>query len=172
MSRVEQFVQLAIAEVSKPGAQAAQVRGSVPGSTRKPTNDELDAYFRESKASNAFDPSAHWCGIFAVSMLRRAGVRCHWVVDGGIFNDLYEDQEDLEITTGADAQKGIQYGDVLVREPNHHHIIVLEPVTAGTIRCVEGNAQGVGSPLLAMNWGGNMANNCIANVNTRYRIKG
>jgi hypothetical protein len=87
MSRVEQFVQLAMSEVSKPGAQGVQVKGSVPGFTRKPTDDELDAYFQESKAGNAFNPSAHWCGIFAACLLKRAGVRCHWVVAAGIFND-------------------------------------------------------------------------------------
>lgn len=169
MSRVEQFVQLAIAEVNKPGVM---VKERVPGSVRVPTKDELDAYFRESKAGNVFDSNAHWCGIFAACLLTRAGVRCHWIVAEGIANDVYEDQKDLEIAYGADARKGIQFGDVLIREPNHHHIIVLEPASGGTIRCVEGNAMGVGSPLIAMNSSLNMANNCVSKVNTRYRIRG
>src|SRR5262249_21372744 len=117
-----------------------------------------------------FDPTSHWCGIFATCLLNRAGVRCHWVMCDGIFNDLYED--DLEIVkTAAEAKNGIRYGDVLIREPNHHHIIVLEPVTAGVIPCIEGNAMGVGSPLIAMNSALNMANNSVGNVVARFRIR-
>lgn len=79
----------------------------------------------------------------------------------GITDD--EGASDLETADAPEARLDLRIGDVLVREPEHHHIIVLDPVSAGPIRCVEGNAGGVGHPLLAMNWGAgkNMAYNSV-----------
>ena len=167
--KLDQFVMSAMSEMFKPEATTFSGQDKAPGWTRIPTKSELDNYFRTSLAGPAFDSTAHWCGIFATYLLKKAGVRCHWVMCDGITDD--SNGVDLETASGPDAQKDLKIGDVVVREPEHHHIIVLEPVTAGAIRCVEGNAGGVGKPLLAMNWAANMRNNNVAHVVKRYRIK-
>jgi hypothetical protein len=167
--KLDQFVMSAMSELFKPEATTFKGQDNVPGWTRVPSKSELDNYFKTSLAGPAFDPTVHWCGIFATYLLKKAGVRCHWAMGDGITDD--SNGQDLETTDSPNAQKDLQIGDVVVREPQHHHIIVLEPVDAGTIRCVEGNAGGVGKPLLAMHWAANMRNNTVGNIVKRYRIK-
>jgi len=169
--KLDRFVMAAMGELFQPGATTFKGIGNEPGWIRRPTKEELDKYFRESEAGPAFDPTVHWCGIFATYLLKKAGVRCHWVRSVGITND--EGASDLETANPPEAQLDLRIGDVLIREPEHHHIIVLEPVSVGAIRCVEGNAGGLGNPLLAMNWGGgkNLTYNSVDRVVKRYRIK-
>jgi hypothetical protein len=167
--KLDQFVMSAMAEVLKPNMQEAKVPGRTPGIIRVPSKAELDTYFKDSLAGGGYDPSSHWCGIFAAYLLRKAGVRCYWLMSKGITDE--SDGADLEIASDAEARQGLQIGDVLIREPQHHHIIVMEPVTSGVIPCVEGNAGGIAHPLLAMNWAANARNNTVGKVVKRYRIK-
>lgn len=167
--KVDRFYMSAMLELFKPNMQEAPVPGRAAGIIRVPTKAELDVYFKESLAGGGYDPSAHWCGIFATYLLRKAGVRCHWVMSKGITDD--SNGADYEVATDSEAQQGLQPGDVVIREPQHHHIIVMEPVASGVIPCVEGNAGGIGHPLLAMNWAANARNNTVGNVVKRYRIK-
>src|SRR4051794_40494605 len=93
--KLDQFVMSAMSELFKPNMQEVTVPGRAAGILRVPSKGELDAYFKDSLAGGGYDPSSHWCGIFATYLLRRAGVRCHWVMSKGIADD--SDGVDLEI---------------------------------------------------------------------------
>jgi hypothetical protein len=168
MSKRGEFLYFALNEVLMDGAVEVG-KGGLPGYTRVPSRTELDEYFTGCGSTfPSFDPRVHWCGIFAAYLLKLIGVRCHWAMGRGIVDD--SGGEDLEIVRGAEAKTGLLEGDILIREPNHHHIIALEDVTSGRISCIEGNAGGIGSPLVAMRWAGNMAYNTTSHVTVRYRI--
>jgi hypothetical protein len=139
--------------------------GTIPGFTRVPSKDELNAYFTAGGAAG-YDPSIHWCGIFQVYLLKKAGVLCRW--DRAILNDIYD--EDLEITSGPAAQTGLQVGDIVRVRQNQHHLMVLDPVSKGFIRGIEGNAGGLKYPTLAINWMGNAKSNIVEEIEWRYRI--
>jgi len=174
MFKLARFVNLAMMEVFKADVrghdvQTAKVRGRENLAVRIPTRAELNGYFLGAGCAGGYDPTTHWCGIYATHFLRLADVRCHWERGNGIIDD--SGGEDLEIVYGPDAQKGLKFGDVLVREPEHHHIIVFGEVEAGPIRCIEGNAGGIKHPLIAMDYPPNQANNSVGRVVSRYRIR-
>ncbi len=145
-------------------------KGNIPGYTRVPSKADLDRYFKGCGGNyRGYDTGSHWCGIFATYLMKLAGVNCHWVMGKGIQDD--SNGADLEvILDGVTARKDIIVGDILVREPNHHHIIALDGPKSGSIRCIEGNAGGIKYPLLAMDWAANAHNNQVGNVSARYRI--
>ena len=137
------------------------------GILRRPTTAELKNYFAVAGVG-AYDPRVHWCGIFQVYLLRKAGVACSWnrqIVDdsGG---------KDLEIVTGLDARKDLAIGDIVKIHRHEHHFMVAQPATKGFLHNIEGNAGGPESPLIAANWGANMFKNVVEDVYARYRIIG
>src|SRR5215204_2965443 len=100
MSKRDLFINYATTEVYHGNmTEYKYPNGTIPGYTREPSKAELNAYFKAADAT-AYSPTVHWCGVFQVFLLKKAGVSCHW--DRAILNDLYE--EDLEITSGAAAQ--------------------------------------------------------------------
>lgn len=139
--------------------------GTIPGYTRVPSKEELDNYFKAGGAPG-YDPSVHWCGIFQVYLLKKAGVLCHW--DQAILNDIYD--EDLEIVSGEAAKTGLQVGDIVRVRQNQHHLMVLDPVSKGFIRGIEGNAGGLKYPMLAINYMGNANSNIVEEIEWRYRV--
>jgi hypothetical protein len=139
--------------------------GTIPGYTREPSKTELNAYFQAGGAAG-YSPTVHWCGIFQVYLLKKAGVLCHW--DREILNDLYE--EDLEITSGEAAKSGLLVGDIVRVQRNQHHLMVLDPASKGFIRGIEGNAGGLKYPMLAINYMGNAKSNIVEEIQFRYRI--
>ena len=166
MSKRELFIQYATNEVLYgTTTEYKSANGSVPGYTRTPSKDELNKYFQAAGVAG-YDPAIHWCGIFQVYLLKKAGISCHW--DREIANDLYYD--DLEIVSGKEAQTGLQAGDIVRVQKNQHHLMVLEPVSKGFVRGVEGNAGGLKYPTLAINWVGNANSNVVEEIQFRYRI--
>jgi hypothetical protein len=167
MSKRELFISLANQEVYRGQMSEYKYPNSIPGYTRVPTKDELNAYFRAGGVAG-YAPTVHWCGIFQVYLLQKAGVLCRWAYSE-ICNNLYDDPG-LEITTGKDAQSGLQIGDVVKVRPDQHHLMVLDPVSKGFIRGVEGNAGGLKYPMLAINYMGNSDKNVVEEIQYRYRI--
>ena len=166
MSKRELFIQYATNEVLYgKTAEYKYPNGSIPGYTRTPSKEELNKYFQAAGVAK-YDPTVHWCGIFQVYLLQKVGISCHW--DRAIVNDLYYD--DLEIVSGKDAQTNLQIGDIVRVQRNQHHLMVLDPVSKGFIRGVEGNAGGLQYPTLAINWFGNAKSNVVEEIQHRYRI--
>ena len=167
MSKRDLFISLATQEVYRGQTAEYKYRNSIPGYTRVPTKEELNAYFIAGGAAG-YDPAVHWCGIFQVYMMQKAGVFCRWAY-GEILNNVYDDPG-LEITTDKVAQTGLQIGDVVKVQKNQHHLMVLDPVSKGFIRGIEGNAGGLKYPMLAINWMGNSGSNVVEEIQYRYRI--
>lgn len=101
---------------------------NIPGKLRHPSYAELDNYFKTAGWKEGFTyynkKNTHWRGIFQTYLLKQAGIACHWnreIVDdsGG---------EDLEITTGKEAQTGLAVGDIVKVSYGQHHFLVIEPV--------------------------------------------
>jgi len=166
MSKRELFIQYATSEVLYgKTTEYKYPNGSIPGYTRVPSSEELNKYFQAADVAQ-YDPAVHWCGIFQVYLLQKAGVTCQW--DRAIANKLYYD--DLEIVSGEQAKTGLQIGDIVRVKHNEHHLMVLDPVSKGFIRGVEGNAGGLQYPTLAMNWFGNAKSNIVEEIQHRYRV--
>jgi hypothetical protein len=166
MSKLDLFISYATTEVYHgKTTEYKYPGGTVPGFTRVPSKEELNGYFKAGGAAG-YDPTVHWCGIFQVYLMQKAGVLCHW--DRAIVNNLYD--EDLEIVSGADAQTGLRVGDVVRVKKNQHHLLVLDAVSRGFIRGIEGNAGGLKYPMLAINYMGNAASNVVEEIQFRYRI--
>ena len=166
MSKRELFIQYATNEVLY--GQTTEYKypnGTIPGYTRTPSNDELNNYFQAAGVAK-YDPAVHWCGIFQVYLLQKAGVARQW--DRAIVNELYYD--DLEIVSGKEAQTGLEIGDIVRVRQNQHHLMILDPVSKGFMRGVEGNAGGLRYPTLAINWFGNAKSNVVEEIQHRYRI--
>jgi hypothetical protein len=153
---------------SKKAQTVSGPKGSVPGTLRVPSEDEMKNYFNTAGAAGYDLKKTHWCGIFQTYLLVKAGVACHWgreIVDdsGG---------RDLEIVKGSEAQKGLAVGDIVRIHRQEHHFMVIDPVVKGSIRSFEGNAGGLKHRLLAANWMGNMAHNVVEDIYIRYRVIG
>lgn len=165
MSKRDLFIQYATSEVLYgKTTEYKYPNGTIPGYTRAPSKDELNKYFMA--AGSGYDPAVHWCGIFQVYLLQKAGIACRW--DRAIVNELYYD--DLEIVSGEAAQTGLQIGDIVRVKQNQHHLMVLDPVSKGFMRGVEGNAGGLQHPTLAINWFGNVKSNVVEEIQHRYRV--
>ena len=168
MSKRDLFISLATQEVLYgKTTEYKYPNGTIPGYTRRPSNEELDKYFKAGGVAG-YSPTVHWCGIFQVYLMQKAGVLCRWEYSQ-ILNNLYDDPG-LEITSGREAQTGLQVGDVVKVRPAQHHLMVLDPVSKGFIRGVEGNAGGLENPLLAINYMGNRDKNVVEEIQWRYRI--
>jgi len=168
MSKRDLFISLATQEVYR--GQTAEYKypnGTVPGYTRVPSKEELNAYFKAGGVAG-YSPAVHWCGIFQVYLMQKAGVLCRWA-NYEISNNVYDDPG-LEITTSKEAQQGLQTGDVVKVRLNQHHLMVLDPVSKGFIRGIEGNAGGLERPLLAINYRGNSDSNVVEEIQYRFRI--
>lgn len=166
MSKRDLFITLATQEVLYgKTTEYKYPAGTIPGFTRPPSKEELNGYFKAAGAGG-YDPTVHWCGIFQVYLLKKANVTCYW--QQAICQTIYD--EDLEIVSGKEAQTGLQVGDIVRVERNQHHLMVLEPVSKGFIRGIEGNAGGLKHPLVAMNWMGNTGSNVVEQIQWRYRI--
>lgn len=134
------------------------------GIIRRPSKEELNKYFIAATGT-PYDKTVHWCGIFQVYLLKKAGVACGWnreIVDesGG---------KDLEIVKGDDAKKGLAFGDIVRVQHNQHHLMVLEPAQKGFIRSIEGNAGGIEDPMIAAHWTLNK-HNVVEEIQYRYRV--
>ena len=162
MKKVDLYTWLAMYEVNHGNARQW---GNTSGIVRVPAKEELDNYFRAGGMAG-YVQNVHWCGIFQVYLLKKAGVRCSWS------REIVDDSggADLEITQGQEARTGLRFGDILKVSHNQHHFMALEAVEKGSIRCIEGNAGGVGNPLLATNWALTAINNTVETIQFRYRV--
>jgi hypothetical protein len=163
VSKLDVFYWYATCEVYHGGTTEWKQSGGIPGQTRVPSKEELNNYFKAASVAG-YDKSVHWCGIFQIYLLKKAGVICHW--DRAIVSD----GNDLEIVSGEDAKKGLAVGDIVKVSHAQHHLMVLEPVIKGYIRSIEGNAGGLAYPMLAANWMGNAKHNVVEDIQFRYRV--
>jgi hypothetical protein len=164
MSKFDSYIWWANYEAYHGKVQTAG-RRSDPGFLRVPSKEELKNYMIAGGASG-YDPTVHWCGIFQTYLLLKAGVACHW--DRAIVDD--SGGRELEVVSGTEAQKGLQCGDIVRVSHAQHHLMVLEPVTKGFIRSIEGNAGGLDHPLIAAYWMGNARHNTVETIQFRYRV--
>jgi hypothetical protein len=115
-----------------------------------PTVTDMDAYFMQAwggtYASASKSTKSLWCGIFAVYVLRQAGVKVHWgpmstkAGGWGIVTDAYESSQ-VRIVNG---HSGVQPGDIgYVSAYNHHFIITAVDELFDYTECIDGNADGV-----------------------------
>ncbi len=75
----------------------------------------------------------HWCGIFACSCIREAGLTTpQWTLLGGKIKNL-------ELVWG---NSGIQPGDIALITSGNHHFIVTSINADGTMTTTEGNTLG------------------------------
>jgi hypothetical protein len=115
-----------------------------------PTLTDMDTYFMQAmglpyaKVSKA--TKSLWCGIFAVYVLRQAGVMVHWgpmatkAGGWGIVTDAYQSAQ-VSIVNG---HSGAQPGDIgYVSSHNHHFIITAVDEDFNYTECIDGNAEGV-----------------------------
>lgn len=167
MNKLALYMWWALYEVYHGKTSTGGAKGQIPGTIRIPLPAELDKYFKAGGAAG-YDPTVHWCGLFQVYLLKNAGVACSW--NGEIVDD--SGGKDLEIVRGDDAKKGLAVGDIVRIHHNEHHFMVLEPVEKGSIKSLEGNAGGLGDPLLASYWMGNAKTNLVADIYIRYRVVG
>jgi len=165
VNKLDAFYWLATCEVYHGGTQ--ETKGNIPGHIRVPSKEELNKYFKAGGVSG-YNKTTHWCGIFQVYLLKSAGVACHWE------REIVDDSggKDLEIVSGEAAKKGLAVGDIVKVSHAQHHFMILEAVTKGYIRSIEGNAGGLEHPLLAANWMGNAKHNVVENIQFRYRVIG
>jgi hypothetical protein len=134
-----------------------------PGFNYKPTPDELISFFTDAKTEQA--PSAgeankslatldvgcyvggqvkHWCGIFACSVARNAGLdRIRWTLRNG---EILGPDDQIKKVWG---NSGIQPGDIAVIPHASHHFIVTgtwsadeDPNSSPQFLTVEGNTSG------------------------------
>jgi hypothetical protein len=164
MSKFDSFIWWAMAEAYSGNLESY---GNSPGITRKPTKAELDRYFIAGGAPG-YDKRYHWCGLYQVFLLKKAGVACRWQIGGGI-----EDASggaDLQIVSGAEAQKDLAFGDIVRVKHHEHHLMVLEPVEKGYIPGIEGNAGGRDNPKIAARWMANALHNVVEQIQFRYRV--
>lgn len=145
-------------------------KGSIPGTLRRPSDAEMDNYFKKAGILAGFTTydkkHTHWCGIFQTYLLNQVGVACHWA------REIVDDSggRDLAIAKGTDAQKGLQIGDIVRVHHQEHHFMVIDPVETGFVRSFEGNAGGLKNRLLAANWMANMRHNVVQQIYLRYRV--
>ena|GEM_PF-1197527 len=167
MSKLDVFYWYATCEVYHGGTTEWKQNGSIPGHTRVPSKEELDKYFKAGGVAG-YDKNVHWCGIFQTYLLQKSGIACHWA------REIVDDSggKDLEIVSGEAAKKGLAVGDIVKVSHAQHHFMVLDAVTSGYIRSIEGNAGGLKYPLLAANWMGNAKHNVVADIQYRYRVIG
>jgi hypothetical protein len=115
-----------------------------------PDSNDMDTYFMQafglpySKAST--HTKSHWCGIFAVYVLRQAEVSVHWgpmptkAGGWGIVTDAYQSAQ-VRIING---HSGIQPGDIGYVSAHRHHFIVTQvDEFFNYVECIDGNAGGV-----------------------------
>ncbi|MGH9903211.1 MAG: hypothetical protein ACRD68_15495 [Pyrinomonadaceae bacterium] len=76
----------------------------------------------------------HWCGVFACSVLREAGLNvARWTLLGGKIKNV-------SLVWG---NSGMRAGDVaMITEGNHHFILTDVDYSAKSMRTVEGNTSG------------------------------
>lgn len=138
---------------------------------RRPSVNELNKYFIECNGPwKGYDPTTHWCGIFATYLLRKAGANVKWVMSRGIHNQTGDENSTGEIHTKYyEGNNGIMVGDICVRGKGQHHFIIIGPPDESGVfeHCIEGNYGGVTNPLLHQ---GKRHKNNKNVVNYYYRI--
>jgi hypothetical protein len=112
------------------------------GDGGKPTMKQLDKYFQAAKVGfksyNQADKhtQTHWCGIFAVYCLQRAGLNdARWGINPDI--GVWAICGPVKVIT-KQRGKGIQVGDVGVIQKESHHFIITE-VSDTHVTCIDGN---------------------------------
>ena len=108
-----------------------------------PTVTDMDAYFMQAwgaYASASKSTKSLWCGIFAVYVLRQAGLKVHWgpmstkAGGWGIVTDAYESSQ-VRIVNG---HSGVQPGDIgYVSAYNHHFIITAVDELFDYTECID-----------------------------------
>ena len=142
------------------------------------TPEQVDKYFRGcgyvgvagnwEKTGWRGNHGVEWCGVFVAYCLRNVGAKVKW--DGNLVN--LPNGGDILYVPG---NSRITRGDIAVREPGHHHFIVLDKVLPAAetaqIKCVEGNAGGSAyPPQLAVGRRKNTQDNCLKKITHYYRV--
>ena len=118
---------------------------------RKPTEEQLDRYFRAATGSGYADADSHtrnnWCGIFAVYCLNEGGISCYWGINPQMNQwgicPLYDE---IEVVYGS---SGLTSGDVGVAASRSHHFLIEEVVEEyDYVACLEGNGDAPDAPSL------------------------
>lgn len=129
----------------------------------KPTPEELISFFegagtesqpslKDAKAALAaggtgvkiYGQTKHWCGIFACSVLRQAGVDATWSLMNGRITGKGVTSPALPHAYPIRSwSHEMRPGDIaIIRRYNHHFIVTDVDYAANQVYCVEGNTKG------------------------------
>jgi hypothetical protein len=117
----------------KPDAETLVWYFDNAGAEASPTIAEAEAALRAGGTGvNVNGVKKHWCGIFACSVIREAGLTIPtWTLLGGKIKHL-------QVVMG---YKGLQPGDIAMIASGNHHFIVTD-IDGDSMSTVEGNTIG------------------------------
>ena len=106
------------------------------GADRKPvsTRQEIESCFKQENGMKIGGQTKHWCGIFAVSALKSAGLDIRWTL---VKDEMVGPVGQVEFESG---KNGIQPDDIAIIHTGEHHFIITDvQIEGNVIRSVDGN---------------------------------
>lgn len=105
------------------------------GAERSPSQADANRSLTRSTGAYIGNEVKHWCGVFACTVLREAGIKARWTLFGGKMVG-----DGIRLVWG---RAGIQPGDVaIISDSEHHFLITKRDEKTKTFTTLEGNTTG------------------------------